>query len=47
MKLMTRLRQTLGDEVMIVLLSVPEAVDYYPKIGFESFADAFVIRRGR
>ena len=45
--LVVRLRQELSDEVMIVLLSVPEAVDYYPKLGFERFPDAFIVRRKR
>ncbi len=40
-------RKTLGEEVMILLLSVPDAMDYYPKIGFEKENRGFTIKRTR
>jgi GNAT superfamily N-acetyltransferase len=45
--LIGKLREALGEEVMLVLLSVPEAIRYYPKLGFEPFPDAFILRRVR
>jgi GNAT superfamily N-acetyltransferase len=44
-ELVQRLRDFLGDEVMILLLSVPNAMEYYPHIGFEQAGNAFLIRR--
>lgn len=41
------LRDFLGDEVMLLLLSVPDAMEYYPRIGFEHAGNAFLIRRTR
>lgn len=38
-------RGTIGPQVTLVLLSAPQAVDYYPKIGMERFPDCFIIRR--
>lgn len=38
-------REKLGDESMLLLLSVPTAMDYYPKIGFEKEYRAFMIAR--
>lgn len=44
-RLVELLREKLGDECSLVLLSAPGAVDYYPKIGFENTDKAFVIKR--
>jgi GNAT superfamily N-acetyltransferase len=46
-ELVQHLRDFLGDEVMLLLLSVPDAMDYYPRIGFEQAGNAFLIRRTR
>jgi GNAT superfamily N-acetyltransferase len=40
---LTKLR--IGERCMLLLLSVPAAVEYYPKVGMEPFKDAFIIRR--
>lgn len=40
-------RQTLGEEPMLLLLSAPEAMEYYPKIGFDKLNNAFQINRVR
>ncbi len=40
-------RQTLGDTVMILLLAAPEAMEYYPHIGFEKVENAFRMMRKR
>lgn len=36
-------RQEMGEESMLLLLSVKQAMSYYPEIGFETVANAFVI----
>lgn len=38
-------REKLGEEVMILLLSVPTAMTYYPKVGFTKEDRAFAIFR--
>ncbi|ULQ58369.1 GNAT family N-acetyltransferase [Flavihumibacter rivuli] len=38
-------QKELGDKSMILLLSVPTALDYYPKIGFEKQNSSFIINR--
>jgi N-acetylglutamate synthase-like GNAT family acetyltransferase len=35
----------IGDECVLILLSAPEALEYYPKIGFDRADNAFVIKR--
>ena len=39
------LRERLGEKVAIILVSAPEAVDYYPRIGFDKCDRAFLIPR--
>lgn len=41
-ELRTRLN---SDEVSLILLSAPEAMDYYPKLGFTKIDNGFLIRR--
>lgn len=43
----TRVRSAIGDEVALVLLSATEAMEYYPKIGFEKIENGFIIKRAR
>lgn len=38
-------RQRVGEESMVLLLSVPTAMDYYPKVGFTKEDRAFTIHR--
>lgn len=38
-------KEKLGDECMLLLLSVPTAMDYYPKVGFQKEDRAFIIPR--
>lgn len=40
-------KDKLGDETMILLLSVPSAMEYYPKIGFQKEDRAFMFPRSR
>lgn len=44
-KLISIVREKLGEESMILLLSVPTAFEYYPKIGFTKEDRAFMIPR--
>lgn len=45
--LISKLREVLGDEVSLVLLSAAGAMDYYPHIGMSKADNAFVIKRSR
>ncbi|AJS58554.1 GNAT family N-acetyltransferase [Paenibacillus sp. IHBB 10380] len=44
-ELVERLREHLGEEVSLLLLSAPTAMEYYPRIGFEKTEKAFLIPR--
>lgn len=37
----------IGDEVALILLAAPEAMAYYPKLGFEQIDNGFIIKRSR
>ncbi|PGT81874.1 MULTISPECIES: GNAT family N-acetyltransferase [Bacillaceae] len=39
------LQDEIGEEVSLLLLSAPEAMEYYPKIGFTSINNGFSIPR--
>lgn len=45
--LLAQVRQVLGPEVSLVLLSAPKAMDYYPMVGFVHADNAFLIKRAR
>ena len=44
-ELVNKTRETIGPSVMLVLLAAPGAMEYYPKIGFETVANGFQIKR--
>ncbi len=44
-KLIELTKQTVGEQSMILLLSVPTAMDYYPKVGFTKEDRGFIINR--
>ena len=44
-ELIARVRSAIGEEVALVLLSAPEAMAYYPKLGFEKIENGFIIKR--
>lgn len=44
-KLISITREILSEQSMILLLSVPEAFEYYPKVGFTKEERAFIILR--
>jgi len=44
-QLILRTKEKLGEQSMILLLSVPTAMEYYPKIGFEKQESSFILNR--
>ncbi|EHL78004.1 MULTISPECIES: GNAT family N-acetyltransferase [Bacillus] len=46
-ELIERIRKIIGEEVALILLSAPSAMDYYPKVGFDKVDNGFIIRRKR
>jgi ribosomal protein S18 acetylase RimI-like enzyme len=44
-KLIELAREKIGERSMLLLLSVPTAMDYYPKVGFVRENRAFIIHR--
>lgn len=44
-KLIDLTREKVGDQSMILLLSVPSAMEYYPKVGFVKQESSFIINR--
>jgi N-acetylglutamate synthase-like GNAT family acetyltransferase len=46
-ELIDRIRKIIGEEVALILLSAPSAMDYYPKVGFDKVDNGFIIRRKR
>lgn len=44
-KLIDITREQLGDEVTLILLSAPGAMEYYPKVGFDAIHNGFIINR--
>lgn len=46
-ELVKRTRDIVGEKVALILLSAPAAMDYYPKIGFETIENGFIIKRKR
>lgn len=46
-KLIALTREKIGEQSMILLLSVPTAMEYYPKVGFAKEDRAFIIHRAK
>ncbi len=44
-KLIKLTKEKVGDECMILLLSVPAAMEYYPKVGFIKQESSFIMNR--
>lgn len=38
-------KEQIGEQTMLLLLSVPAAMDYYPKVGFQKVNNGFMINR--
>jgi GNAT superfamily N-acetyltransferase len=45
-KLIQRTREKMGPRSMLVLLSAPQAIEYYPRMGFTQHPSAWVLRAG-
>ena len=46
-KLINLTKEKVGDQSMVLLLSVPTAMDYYPKVGFTKQESSFIINRNK
>jgi len=44
-KLIALTKERIGDQTMLLLLSAPTAMDYYPKVGFQKVNNGFIINR--
>ncbi len=44
-KLIQLTKEKVGERSMVLLLSVPTAMEYYPKVGMEKLDNAFIINR--
>src|ERR1035437_1366268 len=44
-KLISLTIEKIGDQTMLLLLSAPKAMDYYPKAGFQKVENGFIINR--
>ena len=40
-------KEALGPRCTLILLSAPDAVDYYPRIGFERHPQAWILGPGK
>lgn len=40
-------KDTIGEETMLLLLSAPPAMEYYPRVGFEKVDNGFIIKRAK
>ena len=46
-QLVKRVQDAIGDETMLLLLAAPQAMDYYPYIGFNKVENAWMLPRKR
>ncbi len=46
-KLIEPTKEKIGSESMLLLLSAPTAMDYYPKIGLQKVENGFIIKRSK
>ncbi|PSR54010.1 GNAT family N-acetyltransferase [Adhaeribacter arboris] len=46
-KLVALSKEKVGPECMVLLLSVPTAMEYYPKIGMEKVENGFILPRNK
>ncbi|MDF0708261.1 GNAT family N-acetyltransferase [Flagellimonas okinawensis] len=44
-KLISLTKEKVGNQSMVLLLSVPTAIEYYPKVGFKKQESSFIIER--
>lgn len=46
-KLIEITKEEIGEETALILLSAPNAINYYPKIGFSSIENGFIVKRSK
>ena len=46
-KLIALTKEKIGEQTMLLLLSAPAAMDYYPKVGFQKVDNGFIIKRSK
>jgi len=46
-ELVRRVREAAGEEAIVLLLAAPDAMAYYPRIGFEKADNAWLLPRNR
>jgi len=46
-KLVALTKEKIGEEAMLLLLSAPEAMDYYPKLNFAQVENGYILHRAR
>jgi N-acetylglutamate synthase-like GNAT family acetyltransferase len=44
-ELVSQIQNRIGDECVLILLSAPEVMEYYPRIGFSKVDNAFIVQR--
>jgi predicted N-acetyltransferase YhbS len=44
-RLIQETKEKIGDQTMLLLLSAPTAMEYYPAVGFQKVENAFMINR--
>lgn len=44
-KLIEMTKEQVGEQSMVLLLSIPSALQYYPKVGFQKQETSFIINR--
>ena len=44
-ELVRLIQEQIGDEVVLLLLAAPAAMDYYPRIGFDKIENGYIIPR--
>ncbi len=44
-ELIQRVRAGIGEQSMLLLLAAPEAMEYYPKVGFEAVSNGWIMKR--
>jgi predicted N-acetyltransferase YhbS len=46
-KLISLTKEKIGEQCMLLLLSAPTAMEYYPNVGFEKVNNGFIINRSK
>lgn len=46
-KLLHLTKEKVGEQCMVLLLSVPTAIEYYPKVGMQKVENGFILHRER